>query len=492
MDFLDPKRKKSHRKRLMLGYLLMAVAVAMGTLILLFSAFGYWVDRKTGDVIQNGTVFIDSQPGGSSIYLNNVLQGNKTAARLVVPGSQQYTVKLAQNGYRDWARTFTLQGGNIERLVYPLLIPKTLVTKESQLYATAPGLTKQSPDKRWLLMQQPGQTYVFDLYDLNSTSPIPAVITIPSNIMTDPTAASTLNIVEWSSDNHRLLISRSTSSLSEFLMIDTTSIASSVNINTTLGVTPSGVSLRDKKGDQLYIFDQTGGVIRYGDLKNRTISGPILTGVLDYETNGPDIILYATKTGAADGKVGVRIRENDKASYLLKTIQESTKYLLDVNEFDGTPYYVVGSDVDGAAFVYKDPLPTLKGQQSKVLLIPSVMRLANLKFVSFSPNNKFIASQSGNNLVIYDIEGDRQFKLSLNHIIPESDKTIWTDGFHFQFTDKGQAYIVDFDGSNEQPLVPSLDGQLYFSADNKNVFAVAPSKNVTGRFALTETSLQKK
>jgi hypothetical protein len=65
MDFLDPKRKKSHHKRLFIGYLLMAVAVAMGTLILLFSAFGYGVDRKTGDVIQNGTVFVDSQPGGS-------------------------------------------------------------------------------------------------------------------------------------------------------------------------------------------------------------------------------------------------------------------------------------------------------------------------------------------------------------------------------------------------------------------------------------------
>lgn len=492
MDFLDPKRKKSHRKRLLIGYLLMAVAVAMGTLILLFSAFGYDIDRKTGDVIQNGTVFVDSQPGNSAIYLNDSLQGSRTASRLVLPGSKQYTIKLAQTGYRDWTRTFTLEGGSIERLVYPLLVPKTLVTTENQLYASAPALATQSPNKRWLLVQQPGQTYAFDMFDLNSPTATPVTVTIPSSLLADPAAPSTLSVIEWSGDNRHVLLKRDLGTSSEFLMLDTDTVASSLNINTTLTVAPSSVTLRDKKGDLIYIYDATGGVVRQGDLKNRTVSGALLNSVISYKTFGPDLILYATKTGAEDGKVDVRIRENDKATYLLKSLPDAATYLLDLDEFDGTPYYVVGSNVDDAAFVYRDPLPALKGQQNKSLLIPAVLRLKNPQFVSFSPGGHFIAAQSSNNLIVYDVEGDRQFKVTINHTIAAADKLAWMDGYRFAFVDKGQSYTIDYEGSNEQQLVPSNPGVPYFSTDKKYVVALASSKTVTGRTSLTLTSTVKK
>lgn len=492
MDFLDPKRKKAHRRRLLIGYLLMVVAIAMGTLILLFSAFGYWVDRKTGDVIQNGTVFVDSQPGGSNIYLNGVLQGNRTSTRLVLPGGQQYTVKLSLDGYKDWTRTFTLSGGSIERLVYPLLVPKTLATTESQLYSSAPSLMTQSPDNHWLLVQQPNQTYVFDLYDLTNLKSNPTTVTIPNGLLTDPTKPALLSVIEWSSDNHHLLLQRSFNGTNEFLMLDVSSVSSSVNINTALSVNPSSVSLRDRKGDQVYIYDGSGGTIRSGDLKTRTMSGVILSDVLSFHSFGSDIILYATKTGADAGKVNVRVRENDKATYLLKSIHESQNYLLNIAEFDGTQYYTLGSNVEDAVFVYKDPLPTLKGQQSKALLIPAVLRLTNPQFVSFSPNSQFIAVQSKNNLVVYDVQNDHQYKLTLNHVVALGDKIMWMDGYRFVLTDNNQAYIFDFDGSNEQSLVASLPNGVFFTPDNKQVVSLASSKKVTGRYALTQTSLTKK
>lgn len=491
MDFLDPKRKKSHRQRLLIGYLLVAVAIAMGTLILLFSAFGFWVDSKTGDVIQNGTVFLDSQPGGSTVTLDGKVQGNRTASRLVLPGSQQYTIRLSQTGYRDWTRTFALDGGSIERLVYPLLLPKTLETTENQLYASAPGLSSQSPDRRWLLVQQPGQTYVFDLYDLNSPSAAPAIITIPANILTDAAKPAVLSVVEWANNNHHVLLSRAFNDTHEFLMVDTNALANSVNINTTLTVSPTSVSLRDKKFDQLYIFDAAGGTIRQGDLKGRTVSGAILSNVLAYKSYGSDLLLYATHQGAAEGKLDYRIRENDKATYLLKSVPDAPTFLLDLAEFDGTPYYVVGSPQDDAAFIYRDPLPTLKGQSQKALIIPAVLRVKSPQFVSFSPNTQFISVQSGNKLVTYDIDGDRQFQLNLSHEV--SNKIVWMGGFHLAFVDKQQSYMIDFDGSNEQPLVPSLQaGGPYFAPDYETVFSLAPSLKVTGRFVLTQNSLIKK
>jgi hypothetical protein len=491
MDFLDPKRKRSHRKRLLLGYLLMAVALSLAAWLVLISAQGFSYDRKTGDIIQNGTVFVNSQPVSANVYLDGILQGNKTSTRLVLPGSKQYGVKLTADGYRDWTRTFTLTGGSIERLVYPLLIPKTLTTTENQLYASTPGLITQSLDKRWLLIQQPGQTYVFDVYDLNNLAAAPAILTIPSSILTDPTKPATLTALQWAGDNKHLLFERTYDSGTEFLMIDINNIDSSLNINSTLTVAPTSVTLRDKKSDLLYIYDATGGVVRLGDLKNRTVSGAIVSNVIAYKSYGTDVILYATKTGAETGKVDVRIRENDKASYLLRSVPEATAYLLDVDQFDGTPYYVVGTNLDDAVFVYIDPLPTLKGQRNKALLIPSVLRLTSPQFVSFSPDSHLIAAQSGDNFVVYDIEGDRQFKVTV-HAADPTKKVAWMDGFRFKATDKNQSYIVDFDGSNEQVLVPSLANGAFFSPDTKSVLTLAPSKTVTGRFSLTQTSLIKK
>jgi hypothetical protein len=492
MDFLDPKRKKAHRRRLLIGYLLVAIAIAMGTLILLFSAFGYWVDRKTGDVIQNGTVFLDSKPGGSTVFLDGQVQGNKTATRLVLPGGYQYTIKLTQDGYRDWTRTFSLGGGRIERLVYPLLLPNTLKSTEAQLYSTAPVLASQSPDRRWLLVQQPGQTHTFDLYDLNSPENAPAVVTIPSVILSDAAASATLKVVEWSNDNRHVLLERVYGNNHEFLMLDTTNVASSVNINTTLTAAPTQVALRDKKFDQLYVYEAAGGTLRLGDLKSRTISSALLNNILAFKSYGSDIVLYATREGATAGKVDFRIRENDKATYLLKTTVDGSSYLMDLAEYDGTPYYVVGTNQDEATFIYRDPLPTLKGQSRTPLLVSSVLRLSNPQFVSFSANTQFIATQTADKILVYDIEADRQYRIDLGHSIPASTKVAWMDGFRFIYTDTGQSYIIDFDGSNPQQLVASGSLEPFFAPDYETVFAIAPSTVATGRFALTQTSLLKK
>src|SRR4051812_16392289 len=116
MDFLDPKRKKAHRRRLFLGYILMAVVLAMGTWLLLVSARGFDYDRKTGSIIQNGYVYTDSKPGGATVFLNNTQQRDKTSSRLALPAGQ-YDLRLELDGYRNWSRTVLVNGGGIERIV---------------------------------------------------------------------------------------------------------------------------------------------------------------------------------------------------------------------------------------------------------------------------------------------------------------------------------------------------------------------------------------
>jgi hypothetical protein len=210
MDFLDPKRKKAHRRRLLLGYVLMAVALALATFILLLTAYGFDIDRKTGSIIQNGIVYLDSKPGDAAIYVNGKRQGNNTATRLNLPAGQ-YTIRLESNGYRTWQRTFFLDGGQIQRLVYPLLIPNQFKVTDVQLYASAPGLTTQSPDRHWLLVQRPDQTYEFDNFDANNPNTAATTVTVPKLLngpmttgmfyLSAPTAITSMNFSFWTARN---------------------------------------------------------------------------------------------------------------------------------------------------------------------------------------------------------------------------------------------------------------------------------------------------
>src|SRR3989344_9216209 len=134
MDLLDPNKKRAHTIRLFVGYFLVVTAIALASLILLFQSFGYDVDRKTGKVIQNGLIFLSAHPESADVYLNGQRK-DKTDLRLAVPAGQ-YSVELKRDGYRTWKHAVSLEGGGIERLVYPVLFPEKLKTSDVQLYAS--------------------------------------------------------------------------------------------------------------------------------------------------------------------------------------------------------------------------------------------------------------------------------------------------------------------------------------------------------------------
>lgn len=490
MDFLDPRRKKVHRRQLFIGYALMSILIAMSTLLILYLAYGYDIDRKTGTLIQNGIVFVDSKPGGASITVNDVPQRTRTNSRLVLPAGV-YTLKLEAEGYRTWERTFMLEGGQIQRLVYPFLIPNNLVTRDIEVYDAQPLLASQSPDRRWVIVQKPGQTYLFDVFDLADPDKAPAQLVMPVSVLTKPGAEAVLRAVEWSNDNRHVLIERTFEGNREFIILDRENQAGTINVNTALGITPAEVSLRDKKPDQLYYLDALPGTLRSANLGNRTISAPLAAGVIDYKTYSDNIVLFATQADVIEsGKTEFRVLENDK-TYTLKSVDQADAYVMDVARYESRWYYVVGSAANNMAFVYENPLPALKQVTATPLIVTAILRLDNPRFVSFSANTQFIALQSGNQFLAIDLEDNRQYRTKLSYDIPVSQEIKWMDGHRLLFTNNAQSYIVDFDGSNEQTLVTSrLNPGPFFDRDFDNVLTFEDSKQTVGKAALTITVIE--
>jgi len=491
MDFLDPQKKREHRIRLFVGYGLTAIALGFATYLLVFAAYGFGVDRKTGSVIQNGIIFVDAHPANANIRLNGQDKG-QTDARLVVPEGR-YTVGLSRNGYRPWARSFTLKGSTIERLVYPFLFPEKLDSSDIQLYAQSPQFSTQSPDRKWVMVQRTDNFINFDLFDLSQDNVNAKSLSYDKTLFTSPdTGTHKLELAEWSNDNRHVMVKHSYDGGYEYVMLDREDAKQSFNINKAFNASPAGITLRDKKYDQLYMYTQASGALQIADVKTKQIT-PLLAGVIAYKTYSTEEVLYVTAEGAPAGKVFVKIRAADK-QYILRELPASDpNYLVDISKFDGSWFMVAGASSEKKAYIYKDPFDVLNHTSGNKSPIPEAVLKTDkaAQFVSFSANVRFIAMQAGSEFAVYDNEMEKLFRYDTNIIIADGQKAMWMDGHRLHVVSGGNMVVFDYDGINKQSIIDLSGTSLpYFDRDYNRLFTLSASKSVTGKPALVQSYMR--
>ncbi len=474
MDFVDPKKRRAAAIKLFIGYVLIAIAIVFGTVILVYEANGYSVD-KTGNVVQNGLLFVDANRSPADIYINDGPSKNRTAARLVLPAGN-YKVAIKRAGYRDWVRNFSLEERSIERLVYAFLFPTELVPKNLHAYKTGlPPLVSQSPDRKWLVVQTPATTgaFNFDLYDLSKPPNYPLKnLSIPASLITQADKPGTYKEIEWASDNKSLLLEHSFTGGKEFIVLDREVPSSSVNVNRFFGITPDQLQLRDKKADQFYSLVNADGSLRQLSIKDRTVSVPMVDKVLDFKPYGTNVFIYVTNKNQPAGKVQSRIFDNGQ-SYALSEMSAGSQYFVDSAKYQGDWFFIAGSNTDGAVKIFKNPLDQLKGGASSPLSSYSALRVKNIQKAAFSDNTRFVMATNGQDFAVYDFEDLDYYHYSVSQ--PLSAPMHWMDGNRLIGTTGGQSLVMDFDGTNQQILTPtSLEQAAYFDRDFNEMFVISP------------------
>ena len=465
MDYLDPRKRRSHRIRLMIGYFLMCTAVGLGTVILVYAAYGYGINTKTGQVVENGLVFVDSQPGGSSIYLNGEYKNTTTPARLILP-TGNYSLSLQKTGYRSWSRSFNLQERTIARFVYPFLFPTKPQVTNLKTYTTQPGLIIQSPDRKWLLVQNPdatSSTVSFDEYDttaLTKAAQTPVALDMPANLLSSDQANASLSLVEWSTDNNHVLLKNTFDGGSEYIVFDRNNPTDSFNVNKLFSITPDQVALFNKKVDQLYIYNQSDQTLQLGDTAKATLAAPILKGVLAFKPYGTDLLTYVTAANQPTGQVQARIW-NKGPTYPLYSFKAGSQYLIDAAQYQGQWYYFAGSDTEARINVYKNPLDNIKNPAIGKAI--PVLALSDLGAThgSFSTTARFIEVEAGQNFVVFDLETLDTYQYTLG--APLSGPMTWMDGNRLIGQSDGNSFVMDYDNTNAQSLTPTIetDGGLF-------------------------------
>lgn len=486
MDYLD--RNKQLRQHILLytGYVLLAIAITISALILVYQAYGFGIG-KNGTVIQNGLIFFSSHPSPASIYIDNKLKPQQTNTRMVLPAGI-YDVKLTRDGYRDWQRTIELEGGSVEHFDYPFLFPKTLETEKVQSYTAEPGFLTQSPDRRWLLIQQPDNMAVFSLYDLKDPlKPAVTTLTVPDALLGKATASQAWTLAEWADDNRHVLLQHSYDGKVEYILIDREEPAQSQNLNSAFGSLPSVITLRDKKYDQYYTYDEPTATLKSALLRDKTVE-PFLEHVLAYKSYGSDTMLYVTDQGATQGKVLVRLKNGDDPAITVRTLPAGSNYLIDLTKYSNTVYVGAGATNSDKVYIYKDPAGQVAKQPAQSPSPVQVLHVSRPNYLSFSNSAQFIVAEGDRHFGVYDFENQLGYnytaKLPLD---PPQTHASWMDGNRLVFVSGGKLAVIDYDNANQQILMPAASNlPVAFSPDYKYVYALSPA--VAG-FDLGRTAL---
>lgn len=487
MDFLDPRKRRSHTIRLFIGYGLVGIALLIGTSILALYAYGYDFNRKTRSVVQNGLVFLDSHPVSADIYLNGESK-SKTSARLVL-SEGHYDVELRSKGYRTWKKSLDLSGSELARLVYPLLVPEKLTTKDVELFSAQPSFITSSPDRHWLILQKDSTISNFNVYDLTTATNTAVGLTLPTTLFTPASGTHSIELVEWSSDNRRLVVKHSYTGGSEYVLIDRESPTSSQNLSKFFDRPNTRISLRDKKYDQYYLYDSASLTLSTAELKSKTVTA-LIEGVLAFKSHGSDTLLYKIHTASTTDKDSLMLRLGGD-TYALRDMPRTDRHLLDIARFDSRWYIVAASPVEGRTYVFRDPHNTIQRDPTKKPAPVAALRLDSPTALSFSANYRFIAVQSGSSFAVYDNEDIRLLRFDTKLKPVAGQKATWMDGHRLVMPSEGKIYMFDFDGNNLQPMQTIGDGFMpFFDKDYKASFAIGQSATVPGRTSLQRTELR--
>jgi len=488
MDFLDARKKRAHAIRLFIGYGLIGILLFITTMILVFEARGYDVNRRTGEIIQNGLLFVDAHPETANIYLNGEAKGT-TDSRMVLPAGE-YTMELRREGYRSWTKTFNLAGSSIERLVYPFLFPSQLNSSDLKTYDEAPAFSTESPDRRWLLVQQPGSLRAFDLVRLDNKQDRLTTFELPEGIYTAAEGKHSLELVEWSTDNRHVVVKHIFATGSEFIMIDREKPQESVNVSRTFaGEAFNDVSMRGKKFDQLYLHNEPAGTLKAAELKSGLVT-PLLTNVASYTTHDDDKILYAER---GDGDTAtVRLRDG-LDTYTIRQLPASPSYALDMARFDGSWYMVIAAQSGNRAYLYKDAVDEVKRDPGALPAPMLALNVSAPEHVSFSANARFIAVQGGSRFGIYDAEFNRVHRYDIQLPAAEQQRARWMDGHRLTLENEGKLIVFDFDNANRQSLVSMQPGsRAFFNRDYTALYTVSPAAGNKDKSAILRTELKLK
>jgi len=471
--FKRPTKKQLLIRRI-ITYTVMILAVIVivaGTILFIL---GYRLDGDKGRLEQGALVQFDSQPNNADVAIDGKsIKANTPSKQTVVAGVHQFAV--TKNGYEPWAKTLNVKAGTLEWLDYLLLVPKKLPTESVASYPSIYG-EKASPDYKWLMVQQKAETPSFQLVDLRSQQVKSSTIAIPEALYTDATTEGvthTFAMESWDEDGRYVIVKHTYNDKSEYIVVDTQDVATSVNVSTLLSISLSELKFSGTSGSALYGL--TDGTIRKLDLSNATISRGLVSNVKDFNLFDNTIVTY-TGTDPANPaqQVAGIYREGDELPHVLQTVNDLTTPLsIAATQYHSDDFIAISAGLKVTVLKGRYPASTDMTNTS-LKKYADLKASANVDTTQFSEDGDHLVVQSGLNFISYEVEYMRQTDATVATTETTPHTLKWLNDAYLWAVYDGHLSIREFDGTNVHvimPMEPGFDATL--SQNGKYLYGIA-------------------
>lgn len=440
-----------------LGFLLGAVIVALGTFALIAYGNGYTYDLKSRRLVHKGLLIVSTTPGSARLSINGKNAKGGTPYRNTYEAGR-YSLEITKDGYRSWQKFVDVVAAQASLVQYVILLPQHLqVGTAASFPAISQTLASRDHSRQALVVPSSAQAGVWWL-DTQSKQQT-RVYQTSLDASGQPTER--LEVLGWSNDAGHLLLRRTGSDAKVNLLV----VAANGNdppINLTDTLQQPFTDLRFGNGSWRELYWSTPDGLRRVDLSTDQVSSPLTEPVLAYTYAG-DRVLYVANIGVNPSLWS--LDRNGKRTRLADKLPVSKSYQLDYSTYIGQSQVMLTATDAGQAWLFSDIFdkPHLK------------TITAAAAQVQFNGDGRFALLYDATHVSVYDLERDQLY--SFPAINSSVTGISWYDNYHLLFNRSGQIVLSEFDG-NYAIAITRGDGLApTTSPDNKLVFATTTNSS---------------
>lgn len=454
MHFEERERQKRIRLiKVMIAEAGMVLAVLVIVAVAVLAAMGFFVSSN-GNIEQSGLIQIHSIPTGGTVELDGTTLFARTNLSRTMSASE-HDIKISREGYDTWEKTIQMYSGMLIRLYYPRLFlenrePEEVLSLKDDLmfYSVSRDKTNvlygESGSAEWTLLNIKNDEVRETKLDLSAVLPDAE----------EKKFAGSVEILEWNKDSDYVLVKAKLESKIEWILVDLKNTSKSLNLTKTFGLEFERVEMMDHSATQLFALENHH--LRRINTSDQAISRVLLEQVLDFDTDGTDLIYVAerTKDNEKEKVVGV-YRDGEKAGTIITTFgpEESVKVAL--TEYYDEDYLVIvnGNELAvryGVLPSYREGTPEL-GENSDLKDLVVLSLATTPKQLKVSPDGEYVVAQNGTQYMVVDLDMGDLYEYDLG-----TDKMHFFEDGMMSLVQDGSLEVFDFDYTNRRVLVQKV------------------------------------
>lgn len=461
-------------------YSFMSASVIIIVSLLMLAVLGYSFNPKDNRLEQGGLLQFASVPSGATVTLDEVTLGSRTPSKATAD-ARSHSVTMSLEGYRTWHKTINLKAGMIGWLSYTRLVPTDPKVEKVRALPTLAGVLA-SPDQKWMAMIENTAVPTILIADLQNDKLAYKSLVIPATHITQPAEGKTqtFSLAEWSKNGRYILVRHMyDDTKTEWIVVDREDLLKTKNISSRLGLTTDKIIFERNDGRTALALSD--GAVRRLNLSDETLSRPLVANVEEFSTYNENTILYTTKPDlATKQRTAGYLADNMEAGQQLATFPDDGQPIhLALDTYFGKRYVVTSHGTTVHVTSGELPRQDNKGTLKTVTTFSTV---APVRYLSLSSNGRFVIAQTDTGYTVHDLELVKTDTTLLKDLTGVARPLKWIDAFMTWYDAAGQLRLYEFDGANQQNIMPVAEGyDVTLSPNQKYLYSIG--KDGTG-FAL--------